>query len=121
MLRIVRLLKLARYNDAIRKFGRAVRSIREELILFLGVSVALIYLASVGIYYFENPAQPKAFPSVPRAMWWAVSTLTTVGYGDVYPVTAGGKAFTTVIPFVGLGVVSIPTGLLASALTEAIE
>jgi len=119
--RLLRLLKLARYNDAVKRFGQAVRSIREELVLFLILSGMLIYLAAAGIYYFENPAQPETFASVPHSLWWAVATLTTVGYGDIYPVTVGGKIFTTLILFVGLGIVSIPTGLLASALTETME
>jgi voltage-gated potassium channel len=73
----------------------------------------------VGIYYFEHVAQPDRFASVFDGMWWAVVTLTTVGYGDVYPITVGGKAFTFLILAIGLGVVAVPTGLLASALSKA--
>jgi len=120
LFRLLRLLKLARYNDAVKQFGQAVRSIREELVLFFILSGMLVYLAASGIYYFEHPAQPETFASVPHSLWWAVATLTTVGYGDIYPVTVGGKIFTTLILFVGLGIVSIPTGLLASALTETV-
>ena len=120
-LRIFRLLKLARYSRAIGRMGLALKLAREELFLFLAVSIVLIYLASVGIYYFEREAQPEAFASVPHAMWWAVVTLTTVGYGDLYPVTAGGKIFTFVILFVGLGLVAVPAGIVSSALSRARE
>jgi voltage-gated potassium channel len=78
----------------------------------------VIYIAAVGIYYFENAAQPESFKSVFHSLWWAVATLTTVGYGDVYPITLGGRIFTFVILMVGLSIVSIPAGLLASSLQE---
>jgi voltage-gated potassium channel len=80
----------------------------------------LIYFSSVGIYFFENEAQPEAFSSIFAAMWWSVATLTTVGYGDIYPITAGGKIFSTFIVFIGLGLVAIPTGIVASSLTKAL-
>lgn len=121
LLRLVRILKLARYNDAIRRFHRAFLISKEEIVLFFSVAAVLLYLAGVGIYYFENEAQPKAFASVFHSLWWAVATLTTVGYGDVYPVTVGGKCFTFLVLVIGLGVVSVPAGLVASALSKARE
>ena len=81
----------------------------------------LIYFSAVGIYYFENDAQPEKFASVFHSMWWSVVTLTTVGYGDVYPVTVGGRLFTFIVLLVGLGFVSVPAGLLAAALSKARE
>ncbi len=121
LLRLFRILKLARYNKAIRRFHRALIIAREEMILFGAVAVIMLYLAAVGIYFFENDAQPEAFASVFHSLWWATTTLTTVGYGDVYPVTLGGRCFTFVVLLVGLGVVSIPAGLVASALSKARE
>jgi len=120
-MRLCRTLKLARYSRAVHRFHRALQIAREEIVLFFLVTLLLIYFASVGIYYFEQEAQPEAFASVFHSMWWAVTTLTTVGYGDVYPVTAGGRAFTFVILMLGLGVVSIPAGLVASALSKVRE
>lgn len=79
----------------------------------------MIYLAAVGIYYFESTAQPDSFSSIPASLWWAVVTLTTVGYGDMYPITAGGRSFTFIILFVGLGLVAVPAGIISSALSEA--
>jgi len=89
------------------------------VILFLIVTGIFLFLASAGIYYFENAAQPEVFASVFHSGWWAIVTLTTVGYGDVYPITMGGKMFTFFILMLGVGIVTIPAGLVASALTKA--
>ncbi|MGD8453004.1 MAG: ion transporter [Phycisphaerae bacterium] len=118
LLRLLRLAKLQRYGTAYERLHRALADIKDELVVFCGVAVALLYLASVGIYYCEHDAQPEVFRSVFHAMWWAVATLTTVGYGDVYPVTVAGKIFTFIILVLGLGVVAIPSGLIASALVK---
>lgn len=121
LLRLVRIFKLARYSKAAKRFHRAFIIAREELSLFLFAALIVLYLAGVGIYYFENPAQPEKFSSIFHSLWWAVATLTTVGYGDIYPITAGGKVFTFFILVLGLGIVSIPAGMVASALSKARE
>ncbi len=121
LLRLVRILKLIKYNQAIKRFQRALLIAKEELILFGFVAAIMLYLSAVGIYYFENAAQPEHFKSIFHSLWWALTTLTTVGYGDMYPVTAGGKLFTFFVLMIGLGIVAIPTGLVASALTQARE
>ena len=119
--RIFRTLKLVRYNKAMKRFHIAAGIIKEELVLFLIITAIFIFLASAGIYYFENEAQPELFSSVIHSGWWAVVTLTTVGYGDVYPITLGGKIFTFFILLIGVGIVTIPAGLVASALSKARE
>lgn len=119
LLRLFRIFKLARYSAAVRRFHLALTIAKEEIVLFLGATVILLYLAAVGIYYFESDAQPEHFGSVFHCLWWAVATLTTVGYGDVYPITVGGRIFTFVILLIGLGVISVPAGLVASALAKA--
>ncbi len=121
LLRVVRVFKLARYGGAVRRFHRAARIAKEELVLFASVALILLYLSAVGIYYFERSAQPDKFGSIFQSLWWAVATMTTVGYGDVYPVTVGGRLFTFLILMVGLGIVAVPTGLFASALSKARE
>lgn len=103
------------------RFSNALKIAKEELILFSIVAVILLYLSAVGIFYFEGKAQPDVFKSVFHSLWWAVVTLTTVGYGDAYPVTIGGKMFTFFVLTIGLGVVAVPTGLVASALSAARE
>ncbi len=117
-LRLFRVLKLIRFSRAKDRFWRAVAEIREELILYLSTIGVLIYLAAVGIHYFEAPVQPDAFGSIHNCFWWAIVTLTTVGYGDAYPITAGGKLFTSIVVLLGVGVVAVPAGLFASALTQ---
>lgn len=97
----------------------AFKIAREELILFFLVVLITFFLAAMGIYYFENQAQPELYASVFHSLWWSVVTLTTVGYGDIYPITVGGKIFTSVLILVGLGVIAVPSGLMAAALLEA--
>lgn len=119
LLRLFRTLKLLRYSRAIRRFRHAFKIAREEMVLFGCVALLLLFFSAVGIYYFENEAQPEVFGSIFDSLWWAVATLTTVGYGDVYPITVGGKVFTFVVLVIGLGIVAVPSGLLAAALSEA--
>ena len=118
LFRIVRILKLSRYSEALARFGKAMALAKEEIVLFVGVAIALLYLSAAGIWYFEHEAQPEAFASILHSFWWATATLTTVGYGDVYPVTAGGKLFTFLILMCGLGIVAVPAGLVAAALSQ---
>lgn len=119
LLRLFRVMKLFRYNQAINRFYRAFSIAKEELILFSFISMILLYLSSVGIYYFESNAQPEQFASIFHSLWWAVITLTTVGYGDIYPITVGGRIFTFFVLMIGLGIIAVPTGLVASALSQA--
>ena len=119
--RIFRALKLIRYNKALNRFHIAAKIVKEEMVLFFIVTSIFIFIASAGIYFFENKAQPELFTSVIHSGWWAIATLTTVGYGDVYPITMGGKIFTFFILLIGVGVVTVPAGLVASALSKARE
>ncbi|WP_145116173.1 ion transporter [Botrimarina mediterranea] len=119
LVRLLRLFKLARYNAAVRRLHLALKIAWEELVLFLAVALILFFVAAAGIYQFEHEAQPEAFASIFHSLWWAVVTLTTVGYGDVYPITVGGRVFTFFVLLVGLGVVAAPTAMVASALTRA--
>ena len=118
LLRLFRLFKIARYHNAVRRLARAIHMVREELIVFATVALFTLYLCGIGIYYFEHTAQPKAFASVFDGMWWAAVTLTTVGYGDIYPVTPGGRMFTVLVLFIALGSIAIPTGLISAALAR---
>lgn len=121
VLRLFRAFKLVRYNRALKRFHVAARLIKEEVVLFFIITLILIYLTSAGIYFFENEAQPESFSSIFHSFWWAIVTLTTVGYGDVYPVTVGGKVFTFFVLIIGVGIVTVPAGLVASALSRARE
>ncbi len=116
LLRLFRLMKLYRSSAALHRLGEAFKEQKYEFIVFGMLSVLMFYVAAVGIYTFEHEAQPEAFPSIPASFWWALTTLTTVGYGDIYPITTGGRLFTGVILLIGLGLVAVPTGLIAAAL-----
>ncbi len=119
--RIFRALKLIRYNRALNRFHIAAKIVQEELTLFFFVAAILVFLSASGIYFFENKAQPELFSSVFNSLWWAIVTLTTVGYGDVYPITLGGRIFTFFVLIIGIGVISVPAGLFASVLSKARE
>ncbi|MCJ8274198.1 MAG: ion transporter, partial [Psychrosphaera sp.] len=112
MLRLLRLFKIFRYNKSIHRFKRALSIAKDDLTLFGAAALVMIYLSGVGVYFLENERQPEQFSSIFDGIWWAIVTLTTVGYGDTFPITAGGRVFTFVILIIGLAIVSIPTGLI---------
>lgn len=119
--RLLRLFKLFRHSSSIYRFIKAFKIIKHDLTVFGVAALMMIYISGAGIHYFENEVQPKLFASIFDGIWWGVVTLTTVGYGDAYPVTIGGKLFTFLILIIGLAIVAVPTGLIASALTEVRE
>lgn len=116
MLRLFRILKFARYNNALSRMGQAFMMAKEELMISVFALICVIYFAAFGIYQFEHEAQPDKFTNILDALWWSVATVTTVGYGDIYPITIMGRLFTFVILITGLGLVAIPSGILASSL-----
>ena len=118
-LRIFRIFKATRFVLAVDRMIDALAEVRRELLALVILCSLFVYLAACGIYVFEKDAQPEAFGSIPDAMWWAIVSLTTIGYGDVFPITTGGKIFTALVALVGVGLIAIPSGLLASVLTEA--
>ena len=93
----------------------------EELFLTSILMGVLLVVSSTILYYCENAVQPDVFSSIPASMWWAVATLTSVGYGDMYPVTLLGKLFTSVIAILGIGMFALPTGILGAGFVEAIQ
>jgi len=121
LFRILRILKLARYFETLRKMGRVITAKKEELTITISVVLVLLVFAASLMFYIENPAQPENFSSIPAAMWWAVATLTTVGYGDVYPVTPLGKALGSFIAMLGVGMVALPAGIIGSGFMEEIQ
>ena len=121
LLRLFRAFGSARYTTATARIGSALRYARDEATVFLFATLVLLYIAAMGIHHFESQAQPDKFHSVFDSLWWAVVTLTTVGYGDAYPITVGGRIWTFVVLFLGLGVVAVPAGLMATGLSRAIE
>jgi len=114
-------LKMARYNTALTTLKNVILRTREELIVtFFTVFIFLILLSSA-VYLVENPVQPEVFPDIPTAMWWGVMTMTTVGYGDIYPITVWGRIFASIVSILGIGLFALPAGFLASGFTEEIR
>ncbi|MCV6606401.1 MAG: potassium channel family protein, partial [Porticoccaceae bacterium] len=109
-LRLLRLLKLARFVPAFTMLSSAFARCASQLAVALGLALALIYVSAIVLYFIEGAQQPDAFGSIPRATWWAVATLTTVGYGDAYPITSTGKFVAALIALAGIGVVALPAG-----------
>jgi voltage-gated potassium channel len=118
LLRLIRLLKLVRYSKAVKRFNNALFMAKEELVVFSFASVIMIFIAAVGIYHFEHEAQPLVFASIFDSLWWAVTSFTTVGYGDMFPITTGGRIFTFFVLMIGVGLIAVPTGIIASSLAQ---
>lgn len=112
--RLLRVLKLMRYSAALNMLFTTFRENGRALAAAFLILITVMLLAASGMYYFERNSQPEDFGSIPAAMWWAFATLTTVGYGDVTPITVGGKIFGALITVVGIGMVALPTSILAS-------
>lgn len=121
LLRLFRLFKLARYSDPMQTLGDVFKSKAGDLaVAFFILFIVLIFASSL-MYYAEHEAQPEAFSSIPTSMWWGIVTLTTIGYGDVYPITIYGKLIAAGVAVIGIAVYAIPTGIMASAFTEELR
>jgi voltage-gated potassium channel len=121
LLRILRVAKVGRYYSSLDLIQRVLKAKKEELILTFALMALLLVVSSSVLYYCENTAQPDDFSSIPAAMWWAVSTLTTVGYGDMYPVTSLGKICACIIAVLGIGMFALPTGILGAGFVEEVQ
>ena len=118
LLRLLRLLKLTRHFNALRLILNVIKNEKNALQAVVFILIILIVLAAGGMYVVEHHAQPQHFGSIPQAMWWAVVTLTTVGYGDVTPVTVAGKFFAAMMAVLGVGLAALPAGILATGLAQ---
>lgn len=121
LLRLMRILKLNRYTQALSVISGVLKKKASQLLSSVFVVLLLMVIASVLMYYIENPAQPEVFQDAFSGLWWAVATLTTVGYGDIYPITAIGKVLSAVIAMLGIGLVAVPTGIISAGFIEGIE
>jgi len=119
--RLLRLLKLTRYSTAMHMLGATLYTQRRALLAALMIVFMTLILTSSVIYLFEKDAQPEAFGSIPEAMWWGLATLTTVGYGDIYPITLVGKIFGSIVMILGIGIFALPVGILATGFAEEIR
>ncbi|OPX85483.1 MAG: Cyclic nucleotide-gated potassium channel [Pelotomaculum sp. PtaB.Bin104] len=121
LLRLFRILKTGRYFESLQIMNRVINNKKEELLVSLSIILILLIMISSCMYWVENSAQPEVFSSIPATMWWGIATLTTVGYGDMYPITPLGKLMGGVVTILGLMLFALPTGIFASGFTEEIQ
>lgn len=121
LFRLFRLFKIARYVKALIVINLVLKEKREELFTSIIITFFLLLFTSTLMYYVEHEAQPESFASIPETMWWSIATLTTVGYGDIYPITALGKLFGGAIAVLGIGLFALPAGILASGFSEQLS
>ena len=121
LIRILRLARLGRFSLAMRNLSRAVSERREELLLSVMLAAFVLLFSAAGMYLLEGDNDPQSFGSIPRAMWWSVCTLTTVGYGGIYPHTMLGKILGGLTSISGIGLIAMPTGILAAAFSDAFQ
>ena len=124
MLRIIRLFrvfKINRYTTALGTISKVFKAKAGELISSMSVVLLLMLISSVLMYNFEHEAQPDSFTNIFQSMWWSVATVTTIGYGDIYPVTVAGKILSTIIALLGIGLVAVPTGIISAGFTEIVH
>jgi len=121
VVRLLRVFKLTRYSNSLSMLFQVLKNELPGIISALSILIILIVFASAGIYLVEREAQPEVFGSIPQAIWWATITLTTVGYGDVVPITLAGKALGVVITIMGVGIAALPAGIIASGFTTEMQ
>lgn len=121
LFRLLRIFKLGRYSKSLKTIKYIFKETKAELSITVFVTFVLMILSSTLMYYIEHDDQPEQFASIGDAFWWSVATLTTVGYGDVYPVTGLGKLLSGIIALIGIGFVALPTGIISSAFIDKIQ
>jgi voltage-gated potassium channel len=121
LMRILRLARLGRFSQALGHLTTAVTERRDELLLSLMLATMILIFSAAAMYLLEGESNPEAFGSIPRALWWSVCTLTTVGYGDIYPHSVLGKICGGLTSIAGIGLIAMPTGILAAAFSDAFQ
>jgi voltage-gated potassium channel len=122
VIRLVRLIKIARFIPAFEVLGAAMRRAGMQLVTALALALMLVYVSAVALYFIEGVGEGRQeFASIVRSVWWSVATLTTVGYGDIYPITVGGRIAASIIAIAGIGVVALPAGIFASAFSDELR
>ena len=121
LVRLMRIFKLTRHSKSLKMIGEVLKETRYDLMVTIFATIIMLIVASTLMFSLENEAQPEAFDNIGQSLWWAVATLTTVGYGDIYPITGMGKLLSGVIALLGIGIVALPTGIISSAFVEKIR
>jgi voltage-gated potassium channel len=120
LVRFFRVFKIGRYNTTLKLIGDVMKEKRNAIGLTFLIACLMLLVSAFVMYSVENPMQPDKFPNVFASLWWAVATLTTVGYGDIYPITALGKIVSSIVAFLGIGLIALPTGIISSGFVEKI-
>lgn len=118
LIRFLRLFRLVRYSESMQAFGEAFYLKRGQLVVAMTGNLILLVVASSLMYFAESGAQPEAFPSIPGTMWWGIVTLTTVGYGDVTPITPAGQLIGSAVAILGIGLFALPASIMASGFIQ---
>jgi len=121
LIRLLRVLKLGHYSRSLTLIVKVTKKKRHEIGAAIFLMGLVLVMSSSLMYYIEHEAQPKSFPSIPASMWWGVATLTTVGYGDVYPITTLGKLCSALITIIGIGIVALPSGIIVAGFIEELQ
>ncbi|MGC9525608.1 MAG: ion transporter [Limnospira sp.] len=121
LVKFFQFFKLTRYFQSLQMIGEVLKAKKEELAVTFGLVLLLLFFSGSSIYILEHDAQPEQFSSIPAAMWWGVVTLTTVGYGDVYPITTMGRLLGAMVAMLGIGIFALPAGIIASGFAEVVE
>jgi len=119
--RFLRILKLNRYNDSLNLIWTVIKEKRSELAVTGFLTFLILMIASFLMYHIEGDVQPEAFSNILESFWWAIATLTTVGYGDIYPITGLGKFISGLIAILGIGIVALPTGIIGAGFMTKVE
>lgn len=121
LIRALRVLKVSQHSKAVKHLLQVFKQIKGELTLTFFLSLILIVFSGIVVYYAENPSQPDVFNNIGNSIWWALATLTTVGYGDIYPITVLGKLIASFVAIVGIGLIAIPTGLISATYVDILK
>jgi voltage-gated potassium channel len=121
LFRMLRILKIYRYSEHIQTIIGVIRSKMEYLAAIMLTTAVVLFFCAYSTYYFEHEVQPDKFPNIFAAMWWGVATLTTIGYGDIYPITVGGKVMASILALLGIGLIAIPSGILSAGFVEVMD
>jgi voltage-gated potassium channel len=121
MVRLFRIFKVVRYTKSFKLMGNVFRSRKEELIITIAMVSLLLIVVSSLMYYIEHDAQPEVFKSILHSMWWGIATLTTIGYGDAFPITPLGKILGGMTAILGIGIFALPAGILGSGFVEELQ
>ena len=121
LFRVSRILKLGRFSKSFELLSQGIGNVKTELYLTFSIAFIMLFFSASGIYFIEGPEQPDTFHSIRASFWWAVASLTGVGFEEIYPITLGGKIFGSIISLIGIGVVAVPTGIISASFVELID